>query len=84
MNKSTKEIAKEVKEAIKAIKGVKLSVVTDYSRISVRLMEAPFAPIANNEIVYRGFSNFDREPKPFYGSIWGQSLHVYRRFQSYG
>ncbi|MEJ1242123.1 LPD29 domain-containing protein [Chryseolinea sp. T2] len=67
LTKSTKEIAKELKQAIKAIKGVKLSVTTDYSRISVRLMEAPFAPIVNNEIVYRGFSNFEREPKPFTG-----------------
>ena len=50
-SKTTKEIGKEIKEAVKSLKGVKASVTTDYSRISVALMAAPFQPIVGNQIV---------------------------------
>lgn len=41
--KSTKEIAKEIKNEIQKIKGVKLSVRSDYNSIDVHVMQAPFA-----------------------------------------
>jgi hypothetical protein len=41
-DKDTKNIGKEIKSEIQKIKGVKLSVKTDYNSINVHLMEAPF------------------------------------------
>jgi hypothetical protein len=39
---NTKEIAKEIREMIKTVKGVKLSVTSDYNHIDVTIMAAPF------------------------------------------
>jgi hypothetical protein len=41
-NKSTKEIAKELRDTLKKLNGVKVSVVSDYNHIRVSLMQAPF------------------------------------------
>ncbi|HTF18141.1 MAG TPA: hypothetical protein VK658_08725 [Chryseolinea sp.] len=64
---STKQIAKEIKEAVKSLKGVKVSVTTDYNHISVALISAPFAPVVKNEIVHRGYMSYDNNAKPFDG-----------------
>lgn len=39
---TTKEIAKEIRNTIKGLKGVKLSITTDINNISIALMEANF------------------------------------------
>jgi hypothetical protein len=67
MRTSTKEIAKEIKSTIGQLKGVKLSVTSDYNHISVSLMTAPFQPIVNNEIVYSGYSQREDNTKKFDG-----------------
>lgn len=45
--KSTKEIAKEIKSEIQKIKGVKLSVKSEYNSIDVCVMQAPFAVLTS-------------------------------------
>ena len=47
MEKSTKEIGKEIKK-LQEIKGVKLSVICDYNHISVSVMQAPFEMYIDN------------------------------------
>src|SRR5688500_15295420 len=42
--KTTKEIAKEIREAFKNLSGVKVSVTSNVNHIYVHLMEAPFSP----------------------------------------
>lgn len=66
MTKDTKEIAKEIRTAIKAIKGVKLSVVTTHSTIDIAVMSAP-AALVGAQIV-RGNATFGTDSvRPFDG-----------------
>lgn len=67
MTTSTKEIAKEIKSTIGQLKGVKLSVTSDYNHISVSLMAAPFQVINNDEIVYRGYCSREEPAVAFKG-----------------
>jgi len=68
MSKSTKEIAKEIKAELSKLPGVKLSVTTPHNQINISLMAAPWNPIENGQIVYKGYVNRDNEPKKFDGN----------------
>jgi len=49
--KSTKEIAKEIKSEIQKIKGVKLSVTCKHNHlIDISVMQAPFAVLVNEDV----------------------------------
>jgi hypothetical protein len=57
-NKTVKEIAKEIKNEIQKIKGVKVSASSKDGHLYVSLIEAPFEVIVNNEIVRgRGYQS---------------------------
>lgn len=53
--KTTKEIAKEIRDTFKKMTGVKVSVTSEYNHLYVNLMQAPWMPV--NEKIIRGVNN---------------------------
>lgn len=75
MTHSVKEIAKEIKNELQKLNGVKVSTSSKDDHLYVILVAAPFQPIVNNEIVYKGYSSFEREPKKFDGNYSVNQYH---------
>jgi hypothetical protein len=74
--KSCKEIGKEIKQTLGQLKGVKLSVTTEYDHISVELLQAPWPAFTTSEkhaqinpYYYKEWDQLTMEAKVFFQMV---------------